>query len=361
MLNGLTSGRGEIFIGVVEDAERAVRFEPIADAEAKRLCLFDQLSDTIEPALRGDEVEIEVVPTEGAPAEVGLLRVGVRAGGFGPYAVLRPGGRDFVLRVGARLRPMTLEELRERFAVARGATALDEALAEVAAWRDELISKVRQTALHLYVKPAPALLIEPSVLERVTESRAEALGFLWALYAPGQPVSEDRGWKWESPLASSGLTILCRVSRDGSLEFRAPLDVLLQSPKGPREWLSPRYLSEYCVSALRFAALVWRGAVEDGATALVDVVLSGVRGLRLPASLGPSSWAQFDKRKSGAHVMSDTLYLEQPLRFFAEDILGTPDRCAYRIVLFIYSEFGLVEDAIPPGIFDRRSRLIRTT
>ena len=104
----LNADGGEVWVGLGEEDGRAVKVEPISDAEQAQRRLLDFLIETVEPSPSAKEVRVEVVD-EGEGA---VLRVGVQPdGGRGPYAFLRKGGRHFVLRIGERIRPMSREEV----------------------------------------------------------------------------------------------------------------------------------------------------------------------------------------------------------------------------------------------------------
>lgn len=107
----LNAEGGEVWVGLREENERAVAIDPIADPEGERRRLLDHLVDAIEPWLSA-EIEVESQPSE----EGFVLRIVARPEPrHRPYALLKSGGRQYVIRVGPRIRPMTREELKRRF------------------------------------------------------------------------------------------------------------------------------------------------------------------------------------------------------------------------------------------------------
>ncbi|HEV7519128.1 MAG TPA: ATP-binding protein, partial [Thermoanaerobaculia bacterium] len=106
---------GEVWVGLREESERAVAIEPIANPEREGRRLLDYLVDTIEPSPLGGEIGVEPVPSE----DGFVLRVTARPQeGRKPYAFSKKGGWHFVVRIGARTRPMTREEIQRRFSSA---------------------------------------------------------------------------------------------------------------------------------------------------------------------------------------------------------------------------------------------------
>jgi predicted HTH transcriptional regulator len=70
----LNAEGGEVWVGVREEAGRAVAVEALADPGLARQRLRDYLADSLEPRLQA-EVAVEVVEWQGSPA---LLRIEIR-------------------------------------------------------------------------------------------------------------------------------------------------------------------------------------------------------------------------------------------------------------------------------------------
>ena len=78
----LNADGGEIWIGIREENGRAMEIEPVDDAEPAKERLWDHLVDSLEPALRHDEVRIELVDLPGGGEDKAqLLRVEVTPSG----------------------------------------------------------------------------------------------------------------------------------------------------------------------------------------------------------------------------------------------------------------------------------------
>lgn len=109
----LNSGReGRVWIGISDRDGRASGIEPIENAGARKDRLRDHFVDAIEPSPTDDEVATDVVPS--GDSELLAVRVAPRSQ-RGPYALLRKGGRQYLTRVGARVRAMSREEIAAVF------------------------------------------------------------------------------------------------------------------------------------------------------------------------------------------------------------------------------------------------------
>ena len=106
----LNSGGGEIWIGLGEEHGRAVRIEPVENAEREISRLRDHLSDAIEPPPIAAEIHVETVST--AKTTVHVLRVSVKPSKERrPYDLREGTARHFLKRIDDRLRSMTREEI----------------------------------------------------------------------------------------------------------------------------------------------------------------------------------------------------------------------------------------------------------
>jgi hypothetical protein len=354
----LNAEGGEVWVGLREENERAVAVEPIPDPDQERRRLEDHLIDAIEPAPSSKEVEIETQASE----EGFVLRVIARPQpGRAPYALLKGAGRQFTIRVGPRSRPMTREELKERFAQVAAISPASEELALLEAKRrlarekeQAQRSRVRQfwlglestvdLDLDLQNPRYEELLREPLL----TENRRNGATFV-IQYAPGPRLKQDRLILEDERVGNRAVAF----HRRGALTFRASLDALRASTE--RE-IEPWVLWEYPISALRIASKVYQeGGLPPNARVFADLSFFGLRGWKLRPGSFFSTW--LPSPQPSAFEDSDDL-LWEPLDFSAEEIASEPDRCGYRLVERVYEAFGFRREQIPQEFDQKTGHLI---
>jgi hypothetical protein len=107
----------------------AISLDPISDPEGSQRSLRDYLMDVLEPPPLPDEVSVGIVKDQ---TDQAVLRARVQpTEGREPYALLKSGGRHFLIRSGDRLRPMTREEVLGSPARSRNAADLAAATTEL--------------------------------------------------------------------------------------------------------------------------------------------------------------------------------------------------------------------------------------
>lgn len=380
----LNSGRGgEVWVGLREEESVAVAVEPIPEAEAAARRLHDSLIDTIEPSPKDEELRVDVVGTE-----TPVLRLVVSGSRRSePYAVLQPGGgRLFVVRVGARVRPLTREEIlgqtdrQERDRSER----LEEDLKNA--------SSLPEPTLWLGIEPADAA--SRLDLDRLRSSdylvEPESTGNRHGrrtFYSMRQLASLDNSRFLTIQGSPDGLRVLLarggdfelRIAESGGLRAAAPLKEGFTVSGGlpsrldvlrGETVLDPRYLIEYPTSVLRLISSLlrngqfWKQGTPPSfwaALALIgidgwflrpdpdhpylDPHLPDPRTLRLRP---PETWWR-------AKPHSGDILQVGPVPFSGEDLAAEPDDCSYRLLRAVFAAFGYAEDEI--RAFDPRTRM----
>lgn len=348
----LNAEGGMVWVGLRDENDRAVAVETIPNADREQRRLRDYLVDTIEPSPAGREVEVEVVSVEG---EGEILRVRSKPErGRAPYAHLKEGGRLFVLRTSDRVRPMTREEVSERFRTA--APQREEAQKQAA---ERLLG--RRTA----VEKEPGLFwlgIEPT---REIEIDLHDPKYTEYLMDPAQTGNRRAGWSFAKvtyPLTWRKDALVTNpddrrfieIRRDGGLTFGLPLNGLWRGTE-PRE-IWPYALLEYPVSAFRIARKIYEDKLQSSDVVLADLALIGIAGSKLRRS-SPGTW-DFQLEGMVEFRQSESLIWERPLQFPFGEVLAEPDRCGYRLVERVYEAFGYGRDAIPLEFDQKTGRLI---
>ena len=332
---------GEVWVGLGEEEGRAVLVEAIPDAERESRRLHDYLVDVIEPP--PDAREVHVVIRESDEGKNVLCIETAPSSDRKPYAFLRKGGRFYVTRVGARIRPMTRDEV-----LSRQSTDLDGGieLAEkkILSAREEVLVDRRQV-FWLRFEPGAKVSLD------IQSPRLEDV-----LQDPRASGNRPTGWHFSEftsrPQLHQDVVVAAdeyrkvEIRRDGGLGFVSPLETLYW--KGEETDIWPPLLLEYIVSAFRMARVIYLGTLNPQDTVVVDLVLTGARGWKLRAGT-PGNW--FSKPKV---MQSNDLVLAQPLTFRLSEIDGEPDRCAYRLIERVYEAFGIRREGIP-NLFDPES------
>jgi hypothetical protein len=355
----LNADGGEVWVGLREENERAVAIEPIVEPDQAKRRLLDHLIDAIEPA---PSKEIEVEPE--ASDEGFVLRIVTQPrAGRRPYALLKGGGRQFLIRVGPRSRPMTREELQESFShggsrsPSRDDRALDEAKSRLADGREQG-QRAGGRRLWLRLEPSADLALDrqdprlETLLQDplATGNRRSGWSFV-VQFGPGPRLQKDRlVMTDESYDAPYGRIIT--LQRRGALTFEAPLEALFW--KGEEGEIWPFALLEYPISAFRIARAIYAGKLPFGTRVVADLSLFGIRGWKLrPHS--PVTWLRGRPRP---FEESEDLVSDGPLDFSAEEIENDPDRCGYRLVERVYEAFGYRRDEMPAEFDTQSGRLI---
>jgi schlafen family protein len=344
----LNAEGGVVWVGLREEGERAVAIEPIPDPDREGRRLHDYLVDAIEPSPLGTEVAVEPQKDD----QGAVLSVKVRPQpDRKPYALLK-GGRQFVIRVGARTRPMTRQEIfgASGYGGEKDSSREEERAAErLRRDRDEA-QKGGKPLFWLGLEPAVEVTLD------VQDRRLED-----CLRDPLLSGNRLAGWNFASaehrPIWKQGKLSTSpaewrhvEIEQKGTLRFTAPLESLHW--KGESQEIWPYILLEYPISALRIARYVYEGKFVGNERVLGDMALLGVRGWKLRSgSLGSGG-------RPKPYQDADDLVWPQPLVFQGEEIDREPDRCGFRLVERVYEAFGFRRDQIPKEFDQKSGRLI---
>lgn len=342
----LNAQGGELWWGVNEVDGRGASAEPFQDGDTRRRDLQNHLIDTLEPSptIPG-EVDIELCP-EG---DGSVIHIGVKPAppGRSPVAQLKDQGRRFWLRVGDRVRTMSREEIRAKFA--KGSQASQEIEKQLLADRESIRSK-KNPCFWLKIVPDTELDIEFGDEEKAfltnpaaTGNRSSGWTFVRELVYP-QPFAKGLRLKDEFEDVE--------IHTTGAILFTAPLDRLHW--KGGEKEIWPYALIEYPVSILRLASKVFEKWGADMSEAFVDFAFVGLRDWTL--------WGGSPRDPSGrfqpppAYEEPD-LVPAKPFKFRRKEIIKEPDRCGFRLITSIYRAFHYEEKDVPPE-FDRKTGVL---
>jgi len=350
MLNSLG---GEVWIGLAEEEGVARRLEPVPEPEKQRDRLLDCFVERIEPRPTGDEVSVEVARIGSEP----VLVVRVQTGARGPYALLHPGARAFLRRVGSRIVAMGREELARAF---RGSDATPDP------------SELESTKLRVLQEGLPviwmAAAVEPRV--RLDLRRRELRDLLRNPQDSGNRISgctvmtrfsesgqhSDRIWERLPSSAESKFSDWrLELRESGFLEWRARIG-LLEQRDDPRT-IHPYAILEYPTSFLRLFARILEQSESIEGRCTFDLLLLGIDGWRLwPYSPEAAGWKE--EIFSQPPLEEGVLTFPRPLESESRELVENPDACAWNAVRWIYLEFGYTESEIPRE-FDRATKRLR--
>jgi class 3 adenylate cyclase len=352
----LNAGGGDIWIGVEEKEGRAVGFQQIADIDRSLISLRDHLIETVEPQYQTDEVELD--PKDG------LIHVTVEKGKNPPYAQ-RDGGRRFWIRIGARLREMSREEIGKKFAEAfKAHSTREDRVAEIAKKlrKDQASVALEKPELWLRLVPTESLNIDLNDEQNKKQFRT------W-LTDPSATGNRRSGWDFVHDMRAPRFLgdqvrhgndddyMRTQITEQGHVTFRVSSDNLRQ-PTGAVPNLAPYALVEYPVSVFRLmAAILGRhGEAHANLQVVAGLVISGIRGW----SLSPGSPQEPVRHWGGPKAFENDVLEIDPERlvFAANDLKENPDRCGLRVVRLIYGRFGFESGAILPEFDQQQGRLL---
>lgn len=346
----LNADGGEVWIGVREDDGRAMEIEPISDAESEKSRLVDFLVDTMDPSPTGDEMKIEVVPLgdDDDTAEK-LLRIQLRsASARKPYGIVRGTSWTFPRRLGARLVPMTREEIRE--AMSRGVSEpedVDAARKQLLDWREQERQRgVEGLWLGLITVPEMSLDPQSSLFDRLATdpkesgNRRSGCNFVFSGYRAA--VAADHVYWGDIHLDEPGYArfeLRAEVYDDGRAKFFSSYGGLLGGLARRKDQIHHSALLELPTSAMRIMSRVYGAFRDRDFRVIADLALFHLDVETFLPSLEPQ---QLD------------VVFEKPLEFDQREIIEEPDGCAFRLIRRIYQAFGIREEHMPAG-FDRES------
>jgi len=351
----LNAEGGEVWIGLCDVNDIAVAVEAIPDAHVEQRRLQDKLVDSVEPSPTHEEASVEVVPVGSAQD---VLRILVQPNSKRkPYALVRRQTRYYAIRVGARNRVMSHQEIERAF-LDRVQDGVEEDQARV---RKEGFNELREERLKcgdsgmwIGIHPITALTIPieddgvRDLLKYAEKTRNRAAGWTFA-----NPYKEPQA-RIER-LTGGNRYANIEVGDDGALRCEVDLDALRM---GDGAVINPFALMEYPTSVFRLASVLYgqhrADGVPDSELVLADLALFGVAETKL-FSGSLLHWErkmyppwQLKKSRDG------DVFGREPMKFALSEVIGRPDNCAYRLYRRIYQAFGFREREISEA-FDRKS------
>lgn len=344
----LNSEGGEIWIGVREANELAVGIEDVPRPELEARRLGDHLVDVVEPAPNNEELRIDIVRDETNQAVLHILLSPVE--NRRPYAFVRDRAREFVVRVGARSRPMTREEIREAFLgtkrkasrVAKDALTLSRARVQ-----KEQDAELQRAGSHVWIRLQPV----PSLTLDVEEEKLALL-----LRDPAASNNRRAGWNFTNRfqevrldvdriLIGEGTSRIAWIQQDGGIGCRADLERLHHSER-PKE-IHPLALLELVVSVFRLMKTLIAWPCAGSTTEIVSAIaLVNRDGWKLPAYPPGTSGYLTGYGASDVREVSSVFTADLPA-YEADRVAERPDECAYRLVKLVFRAFGLPVERIP--------------
>lgn len=359
----LNAEGGAIWIGIREEEGRAVELQVIPEVRRQVERLRDSLVDTISPSIRESEVRVDEVLVEGTS---GVIRIVVNPEqARRPYGLTRGSDWLFPRRIGARIRSLSHDELREMFQHGGGRTGDETANA----LRQELdvLRKKGRDVLWVRLQPDPPLRLDLTAVRdgdfltdpRVTGNRAIGKSFTNAAVLGGERPRLKVG---SVSIGREGIFFVT-VFRDGGLLFEAPLTTLFAGGRDPE--LSSEALMEYPTSILRLcsALLAASQVFEAGApapeTEIVAVLaLLGLGGWRLRPGSPQQSRAGWKPQPRTLDDQDDLVFAQPPLRFRSDEVRERPDECGFRLWSQVYEAFGFWPEDYPPEYDATTGRLV---
>jgi hypothetical protein len=357
----LNASGGSVWIGVEERDERAIGFQPIPSIERERRRVEDHLTAAIEPPPLGGDVRVETA--EVTPG-TSILVIRVEPSGRGPHAQLHGAGRHYVVRAGARCRPMTHTELIRAFQLAEADSdrlrrESDEAWQREAG--DALASGRKELWVRISFQPPLAV---PRSLE------TQQLLTRW-LRDPSETGNREMGWNFTSAYESfrplpgndgrpDGF-IAGGPDEDTWTEVRTTGETTFRASLARLEWteaavLYPYALVELPASVIRLAAKLHAelgGRPDD--RVLADIGLIGVQGMKIrPGTPRSIAYELHEPRSIDAETVRPEPH-EEPARMLAQ----APDAFAWRALTALYFRLGLMEDRMPVGLYDEQHQRLR--
>lgn len=341
----LNARGGTIWIGAEERDEVLVGFTEVRDAERHVRRIEDILVDTVEPPPAPGDVRVSRVDHASGP--IIAIEVSSHVDGR-PYSVLRDRvWRRYPIRVGARSRSMTREEIAAAFS-GRAATE-DVAATFEWAWGRELNRRERV----LWVRAQ----LEPS-LEIGTDRATRAL-LRRLVHEPAETGNRPMGWNFTSTLGAEldrkkeGIVVggpeadtwLVFEPERGAIVFRVPIAHLEHRAQGE---IYPYALIENLVSLVRLAVRLYSEiGADDGRSLFVDAGLRGVSGLELrPGSPRGLAFTRGPKLAPEDSLRAGTT--SEPFGVARQ----APDRLGWRLAGRLYEAFGLWPDDMPQELWD---------
>lgn len=344
----LNAGGGTVWIGIREESEVPTEVEGVAEAALDRRRLEDTLCDTLEPAWSASAGAIG----ERRVRDKTVLFVHCHDKVTGaPFAVLGSGGREFPIRVGARIRRMSRDELARAFAATPTPERREIAMPVIEEFR-RLVTDRSRFSNRFWILATPdedlALPFQEDgfrtalkeLLSRPEQSGNRHAGFnvISRFVAPALRDEAARIGEFDDQHWSLA------IDGHGTLKFHVPLDVpAFNTPFRHETALWPFALCELVASFVRVLNGIYElGEVPGPTPVVLDVGLVGARSW----TLGPHSPDSISYHADARPLEKDEILWSDPLRTTRAE-LGERDLVAWRAVTRIYREFGHDGDVLP--------------
>ncbi len=345
----LNAEGGAVWIGLREQDGTATSIEHIEDSISRSRALRDSLIDLIEPSPLDDEVEIEAL--EEGPICVQVTPKNGRA----PYALLRGGAREFIVRVGDRNRPMSRQEVSEAFGSEASQPPGQEARERMVEAKTELARSRRPICWIRFEPETPMVLDLDSealtrFLQHATATGNRLIG--WNFTVPDDRPRVGKQHRWTGIDGYMKTT----VYEWGGIQFESELKMLHWKGGDLEIW--PFVLLELPTSLARLAKHVYQECGKEGPAGgvLADMALFGIKGWKLrPGSTGSLAFRLAEPR---AFEESEDLTWNDPISVGMDQLIEAPDHVGFRLVRRAYEAFGYRESEIPREYDRERRRLV---
>jgi len=335
MLNG---EGGTVVVGIDDDGRVVGVDEPARQFDRLQSILLDRIDP---PA--GALLTVRQVLVHGA----GVLEVHVRKGSEGPYAERRRGMLGFWVRRGAVVRPLSVGDVRVRFDAERGKEPPEPRCGP-------LPPDAPRPALVLVARPHHGLDLKRKDRLGVYEelrARARELGirpFGFTVLPPPDLPLDPRHERDALEIGQRGVYKWLRVERSGCAVFEGYEPFLaqerLRTPDVPV--LNTYPLVEGSVTFVKLLAVVG-GRHRPSGQVLLCLELWGKAGWKFRPHR-PEALAWHDAALLGRERDVDATTLLCRHQTDWGQVVGAPERVAYRLVAELWEEtFGLDESLIP--------------
>jgi hypothetical protein len=350
---GLDADHPRVFF--LDEVHLAVEIQQVVDPDPAVDRLRDSLVDRLEPSPLPEEVQIAPVPHS---ADAHVLRIVVApTEARRPYAFLKSGGRQFLVRIGNRIRNMSREEIRDLFARSSDSEqSVAKAIERVLNERQDF-QKTAGERMWLRILPVGDLNLELSsiplteLLEDPSKTGNRYGGCHVVQSSSGVRIAQERRlWSYEEAFDAE-------IRIDGGMRFTFSLSAL-HWVQGEEREIWPVMLLEYPISASRLASKIYDYGLPSTVEIVSDLALFGVRKWKLRA--GSPTFGHFVRSTRPAKEYSNDQDLQssRPLVFKYEEILDEPDRCGYRLVRRVYEAFGIRDEDMPRKFDPKIGRLV---
>lgn len=361
----LNSTGGKIWIGVEEENGKAVRLQDVENAVALVSSLNDRVLDSISPR----EQRVNIFPVEFESGRLILIDVPKCDDAKKPYVLHKGSGIYVYQRFGDRLCPLTLDDIRVMMTTRPQSTKKDDR-GETSRFLGDL-----RTEFFKAIGPATGLWVAISPVSpkdgggglEIQSDRVKNI-----LLNPTELGVRRDGWTWWGGMSAKQLKLkggavelgvttpvykLLRVYRNSCITFAQGMEEML-AWRNP-DWVKKMNLSalypyaavENPVSVFRLTGYLWSSKdFNHSSPAVAEIVFGPVEDwLLLPYqadSMGYMTAPHLDPPYGCTRP--ESTYIHVRIHFdHVGEIVEAPDRCAMRLLVRFYEEYGHSQDKIP--------------